>query len=307
MRSVARLALLVLVALLAFLVVAAMSPARAQSPPFTMVTKSMRLAGESVSVDVYLPSEAAPRGAAILAHGFARSRIRHRDLGEALAAAGFIAVVPDLPDLLDAWHNADAIVTLADKLESGDAGAPAVQRDRLVLVGTSIGGLVTIMAAAKLPGVAGWVGLDPVDRTRSAVRAASKLAAPAVVLLAKPSFCNLFGSGGAIARAAPGLLRSTVVEGASHCDFEGPTDGICRAACGHGSNEMRTLVRVETVRAVAEMLHAPELRQTSLVSAEADWSGRRAGTDSRPEERSCRLAAAFRPEIPRRNTILRPD
>jgi hypothetical protein len=120
------------------------------------------------------------------------------------------------------------------------------------------------MAAAKLPGVAGWIGLDPVDRTRSAVRAASKLTAPAVVLLAKPSFCNLYGSGGAIARAVPGLLRSTMVDGASHCDFEGPTDNLCRAACGRGSEAMQSHVRDETVRAMAEMLHTPELRRTTL-------------------------------------------
>jgi len=273
MRWIARLALLT-IAVFA-------GAARAQPAPFTMVTESMRLAGESVEVDIIAPSETSPRGAVILAHGFARTRVRHRDLGRALAAAGFIAVVPDLPELLDPWRNADAIVALAGRLEQGDERLPAVPRQRLVLVGTSIGGLVTVMAAAKLPGLAGWVGLDPVDRTRSAVRAASKITAPAVVLLAKPSFCNLFGSGSAIARAAPGLLRSTVIDGASHCDFEGPTDGLCRAVCGHGSNEIRAVVRDETVKAVAEMLHAPELRQTSLVKGVVDWSEQGAGRDIR--------------------------
>jgi dienelactone hydrolase len=264
MRSITRFALLLL------FVVEGAGAAAAQALPFTMFTESTRLAGENVRVDVYMPSAASPRGVAILAHGFARSRVRHRDLAQALAAAGFIAVVPDLPELLDAWGNADAIVTLARKLESGDAGTPAVPRHRLVLVGTSIGGLVTVLAAARLPGLAGWVGLDPVDRTRSGVGAASKLSAPAVVLLAKPSFCNLYGSGSAIARAAPGLLRSTVVQGASHCDFEGPTDSLCRAACGGGSQFARSLVREETVRAVAEMLRTSELRQTGFSSVVAD-------------------------------------
>jgi dienelactone hydrolase len=255
--------------------------AQPQPPSFSIVTESLRLAGESVRVDIYLPSEASPQGAAILAHGFGRSRLRHRDLAQALAAAGFVAVVPDLPDVLDPRRNASAIVELAEALDRGDPGLPEVPRQRLVLVGTSMGGLVTVMAAAKLPGLAGWVGLDPVDRTRSAVRAASKLSAPAVVLLGEPSICNLFGSGSAIARAAPELVRSTALDGASHCDFEGPTDSFCRAVCGHGSNTTRALVRDETVNAVAELLRAPELRQTRLINDAIDSS-------ERPEDRDIR-------------------
>lgn len=257
----------------------AQAQSQPQAPPFLLFTESLRLAGESVRVDVYVPLEASPHGAAILAHGFGRSRLRHRDLAQALAAAGFVAVVPDLPEFLDPRRNADAIVALAGALDKGDSGMPEVPRRRLVLIGTSFGGLVTVLAAAKLPGLAGWVGLDPVDRTRSAVRAASKLTAPAVVLLGEPSLCNLFGSGRAIARAAPGLLRSMAVDGASHCDFEGPTDGFCRAACGHGSNTMRALVREETVRAVAEMLRAPEVRQSRLINDVIDSSERQADRD----------------------------
>lgn len=256
MRLIVRLAL--------FVLLAGAGGSAAQPLAFAMFTESTRLAGEDVRVDVYLPSAGPPQGVAILAHGFARSRVRHRELAQALAAAGFIAVVPDLPEVLDPWRNADAIVTLVRKVESGDAGIPAFPRRRVVLIGTSIGGFVTVLAAAKLPGLAGWIGLDPVDRTRSAVRAASRLTAPAVVLLAKPSFCNLYGSGGAIARAVPGLLRSTVVEGASHCDFEGPTDALCHTACGHGSPGMQAHVRAETVRAVSEMLDTPEFKRTTL-------------------------------------------
>ena len=257
-------------ALLLLFVVGAVSAALAQSLPFTVFTESTRLVNENVRVDVYVPSAASSQGVAILAHGFARSRVRHRDLAQALATAGFIAIVPDLPELLDPWRNADAIVALARHLESGDLGISATPRHRLVLIGTSVGGLVTVLAAAKLPGLAGWIGLDPVDRTRTGVRAAAKLTAPAVVLLAKPSFCNLYGSGGAIARAAPGLLRSFVVPGASHCDFEGPTDNLCRTACGRGSQATRSLVQEEAIRAVAQMLHAPELRQTGASSEIAD-------------------------------------
>jgi len=159
---------------------------------------------------------------------------------------------------LDPGKNADAIVALARKLEIGDAGLPAVPRERIVLLGTSFGGLVTAIAATRLPGLAGWVGLDPVDRGRTGVNAVSELGVPAVVLLAEPSLCNRYGSGDAFARAVPALLRSTVVEGASHCDFEGPTDSLCRVACGRGSRAAQTLAREEAVRAVADLLRVAE-------------------------------------------------
>ena len=241
--------------LIAFLLCTA--SAAAQSPPFSMRTESSRLDGQDVHVDVYLPGAGSPHGAAILAHGFARDRSRHRALGEALAAAGVIAVIPDLPHIVDYWRNGAALAELAKELESGALGLPPVERSRLVLIGTSAGGVATLLAAAELPGLAGWIGLDPVDRTGTAVHAASQLTSPAVVLLAEPSGCNLFGSGRSIARAVPWLLRSTMLHGASHCDFEAPTNKFCKVMCGASSSPMQVYARQEVVRATVEMLRGP--------------------------------------------------
>jgi len=235
----------------------------AQPALFTVHTEAAELAGHQVQVDVFLPAAELPTGVAIVAHGFTRSRARHQDLGRSLAAAGVIVVIPDLPYILDHWGNGKAIVELAHKLEAGALGLPPTERSHLVLVGTSAGGLATVLAAAKLPGLGGWVGLDPVDRTGSGIRAASQLTSPAIVLLAEPSSCNLYGSGGSIAQAAPTLLRSTFLHGASHCDFEGPTNKLCRVVCGQSSAEMRALAREETVTAVVEMLGTPHTTPTS--------------------------------------------
>jgi dienelactone hydrolase len=228
--------------------------AAAQPAPFTSYTDSVDIAGEAQAVDVYRPDVESPAGVAIIAHGFTRSRVGHRDLGRALASAGVIAVVPDLPSVMDLWSNGDAIAELAQKLEAGALGLTPVARSRLVLIGTSAGGLATVLAAAKLPGVAGWIGLDPVDRTGSGSGAASQLTAPAVVMLADPSACNLFASGRSIARAVPHLLRTTFVDGASHCDFEDPTNNMCRVLCGQSSSTMQTVIRDETVTTALEML-----------------------------------------------------
>jgi len=230
--------------------------AAAQPAPLTSYTESVDLAGEEQTVDVYRPGIESPAGVAIVAHGFTRSRVRHRDLGRALASAGVIAVIPDLPSVMDLWGNGDAIAELAQKLEAGALGLPPVARSHLVLIGTSAGGLATVLAAAKLPGVAGWIGLDPVDRTGSGSDAASQLTAPAVVMLADPSACNLFASGRSIARAVPHLLRTTYIDGASHCDFEDPTNNLCRALCGRSSAAMQTVIRDETVTTTLEMLRS---------------------------------------------------
>jgi len=235
--------------------------AAAQPTAFILHSDVIELGGHEVHVDVYEPSAEPSGEVTIVAHGFARSRARHRDLGEALAAAGVTAVIPDLPYILNHWGNGDAIEELVHKLEIGALGLPPIEQSHLVLVGTSAGGLSTVLAAAKLSKLAGWIGLDPVDRTGSGVYAASRLTIPAVVMLAEPSVCNLFGSGRSIARAVPDLLRSVILSGASHCDFEGPTNRFCERVCGGGSSsEMQSRAREETVRAAVEMLRSSAAR-----------------------------------------------
>ncbi len=229
-------------------------PAAAQPAPITVDTESVEIAGNTEQVDIYRPGTEPSAGVAIVAHGFMRSRVRHQDLGRALAEAGVTAVIPDLPNVMDHWGNGDAVVELAHKLEAGELGMPPIERSHLVLIGTSAGGLATVLAAAKTPGLAGWIGLDPVDRTGTGVDAAAQLTSPAVVLIGGGSPCNLFGSGRSIARAVPQLLRSTVYPDASHCDFEDPTNNLCRALCGSTSPEMQQRVRSETVRAALDLL-----------------------------------------------------
>ena len=228
--------------------------AAAQPFPFEIVTATMDMAGERVKVDVYRPYDSEAVGVAVLAHGFTRDRLRDRDLGRALATAGIVAVAPDLPSMVDHWGNGDALVGLVLDLERGVLGLPPTPRSRIVLIGTSAGGLASVIAAANLPGLAGWIGLDPVDRTGTAANAARRLTSRGVVLIGDASVCNLFGSGKAIAEAAPSLVRSERLRGASHCDFEGPTTQFCRTVCGGSSARMATVVRREAVGAALEML-----------------------------------------------------
>lgn len=236
---------------------------------YTVTTETAALGGERVKVDVYRPEDFGATGLAVLAHGFTRDRLRDRDLGRALAVAGVIAVAPDLPNVVDPFGNGEAVADLVRDLERGTLGLPPTPRSRIVLIGTSAGGLSTLLAASNLPGLAGWIGLDPVDGTGVGIVAAKKVTAPAVVLLADPSVCNLFGSGKAIAQAMPGLVRSERMHGASHCDFEGPTNTFCRTVCGRSPAGAAETVRRETVNAALTMLDTGESPSAPVESPEA--------------------------------------
>jgi len=219
-----------------------------------VATERAVLGGSEEWVDVYRPSSGEPLGVAIVAHGFTRDRTRHRDLGRELANAGIVAIVPDLPNVANHWANGDALADLVRDVERGTLGLPPTPRAHVLLIGTSAGGLATVLAAAQLPGLGGWIGLDPVDRTGSGARAAAKLAAPAIVMLAEPSSCNLFGSGRAIAEAAAHLVREETIAGASHCDFEAPTTKLCRTVCGASPGGMDDVARYATVAAALDLL-----------------------------------------------------
>jgi pimeloyl-ACP methyl ester carboxylesterase len=253
--------------------------AAAQPTTYTKDTATIEYPGFEGSVDIYRPGDGTSVGVAIIAHGFTRSRIRHGNLGRALAEAGVTAVIPDLPNVMDLWGNGNAIVDLVDKLEAGAFGPIPAGRAHLVLIGTSAGGLATLLAAAKLPGLAGWIGLDPVDRTGTAGEAAAQLDAPAIVLLGGASSCNLFGSGRDIAKALPHLVRRVALKEASHCDFEDPTNNFCRVLCGRSSAQMQAHIRGETVHAALELLATA----TARAANSGETAARAAATeDSEP-------------------------
>ena len=240
----------------ALLVVLAFAAHALAQPAPRVRTVTIAIDGQPMTVDVHEPGTTDVVGMAIVAHGWTRSREQHRDVGIALADAGVVAVIPDLPNVIDLWGNGSAIVDLARQLEAGALGLAPVLPSSLVLIGTSAGGLATALAATKLPGIAGWIGLDPVDRTGAGIYAASSLEAPAIVFFGNASACNLAGSARTFAQSVPRLVRAKKFDGASHCDFEGPTDRFCQRVCGRATESVTQAIRNETVLAVLELLTA---------------------------------------------------
>ena len=97
---------------LLILAVAALAFPALASAAFVARTTTIDIDGHVVALDVYEPG-VRPVGVAIVAHGWTRSRERHRDAGRALAEAGVVAIVPDLPNVVDLWGNGTLIVDLA--------------------------------------------------------------------------------------------------------------------------------------------------------------------------------------------------
>jgi hypothetical protein len=54
--------------------------------------------------------------------------------------------------------------------------------------------------------------------------------------------------------ALPALWRDELIAGASHCDFESPTDWMCRMACGEADPTRQQRVRQGLLDAAARWL-----------------------------------------------------
>jgi hypothetical protein len=234
----------------------AMAAAAAPAEPLPVQTQVHALDGHRVTVDVY-PAAGPLRGAAILSHGFTRSRRTLAGHAQALADAGVLALTPDLPCTFDFRCNAQTLAALVGSLRAGGTFGPPVAR--VVLVGFSAGGLSSLLAA-DTPGVVGFVGLDPFDRTMSGeterlgLAAAGQLRTEALLLRAPPSRCNAEAVAAPWGSVLPALWRDELIAGASHCDFESPTDWMCRLACGQTDPVRQQRVRQGLLDAAARWL-----------------------------------------------------
>jgi dienelactone hydrolase len=219
-------------------------------------TQVLNINGHSVEVDVYKPI-GPQKGAAILTHGFTRSRTTMGEHAQALAARGVQAITPDMPCTFDFRCNASAITEMVSLLRNTTTFGSSSQR--VMLVGFSAGGLSSLLAA-DTPGVVGFVGLDPFDRVlsneteRAGITASRKLTTEVLLLRAPASRCNANAVAAPWGSELKTLWRDDLIAGASHCDFEAPTDWKCRLACGDTDHARQLQVRQGLLDAAARWL-----------------------------------------------------
>jgi dienelactone hydrolase len=241
---------------LVLLVVFSQSHAAEPTAKVIPQTQVVKINGQTVEVDVYKPI-GPQKGAAILTHGFTRSRTTMGEHAQALAARGVLAITPDMPCTFDFRCNASAITEMVSLLRNTNTFGSSNQR--VIIVGFSAGGLSSLLAA-DTPGVVGYVGLDPFDRVlpneteRAGIAASRKLTTEALLLRAPASRCNANAVAAPWGTELKSLWRNDLIAGASHCDFEAPTDWKCRLACGDTDPARQLQVRQGLLDAAARWL-----------------------------------------------------
>jgi len=180
----------------------------------------------------------------ILAPGFLRDQSHLAGLALALAGAGIPAVTLD-PCHSRPWdgrpvRNALDMIALARRL-----GARPV-----VYGGFSAGALAALIAGRLDPHSRGVLTLDLVDHAGLGVGMVRALDRPLIGLAGEPAACNAQGNGLRVFALARGA-RVTRIPGASHCDFEAPTDWLCESVCSGVDPESPARRRAIIAAAVA--------------------------------------------------------
>jgi len=204
-------------------------------PRFSKETEKLKLAGDKVEVDFFIPKTSRPAPLVVVAHGFARGRKNFEGWGQRLAAAGYFAAIPDLPSNTDHRQNGHAIDDLIQLLSANPPEkirTSRIETSRVAVVGHSAGGLATLLAASKNRRIILWIGLDPVDSGDIGVKAADDRSFAALALLAEPSRCNQRQNIKGLQEHLRGPWLMAKVEGAHHCDPEDPSDKWCTFTCG---------------------------------------------------------------------------
>lgn len=248
-----RAAVLALAALAVLLFVATCTTAPKLPEGVVKQSRTVDCAGTSVRVDFYFRESAAARPGVVVAHGFSRSRRHMAGWGVALVERGMVVAVLTQPHWAGHMRNADAIARLAEAGRRGEW--PTLVNGRMGLVGFSMGGLTTLLAATRMENsVDAWVGLDPVDFEGKGAATAGRVKAPGLVLLAEPAPFNRHGNGVAMVKNYGGPLKAAKVKGATHCDPESPVDMLGQLACGWVNMERHALIKDSACGFLEEVL-----------------------------------------------------
>jgi dienelactone hydrolase len=250
---------------------------------------------------LYLPPEgaaSAPMPAmVILGHGFLRSQDRMSGLAEAIAADGIPAATLDFCNMRpwDGRHQQNGLdmIALARHLgaandagaDGPEPGAARAQGERVVYAGFSAGALAALVAARNDPSALGVVTLDLVDAQGLGREAARGLDKPLIGLSGEPTNCNANDNARGVFAATRQASR-VVIPGASHCDFEAPTDALCELLCADPDQagpertaRLREQIQDETLQAIQSLFSAgagasASASATAIGSGQASLAGR---------------------------------
>jgi hypothetical protein len=178
----------------------------------------------------FTPTTPIADGYALVLHGFSRGRAQFLGWGEHLASHGIETVVSDL---------CHASISGVDPVAGGEAIDTLIQNigdEPVVIVGHSAGSMAALVAGSRSDSTVAVLGLDPVAPNEGDLSGdATELDGMLAGLIGDPSQCNSNNSGVDVYRQGNAQMLS--VAGATHCDFEAPTNFLCTATCGGSGGE----------------------------------------------------------------------
>lgn len=229
----------------------------------TTTDVSIPTGGGVVSATVYRPATAGRHPLVIVSPGFQMPRAQYASYGAHLAGWGFVVIAQDFPSGFSTPHTALAAQTrnVIDWALSDASGLGGViDAGRIGACGHSLGGKISLLAAADDARIGAVVGWDPVDAGNPSVtpERMDDIAA-AVAVLGE----TLNGSGGFMpcapadqnfqkyfTAASPPALEVTV-NGADHMDWVDDTScafcGLCTPEGTIDEDAVRTVTRRVTV------------------------------------------------------------
>lgn len=240
---------------------AGQSPAhpRPETDHYSLVESSdQSSSGCKFGYRVFEPHQAISPSTVILGHGFLRNQDRMVKLSQAMANAGIRTITLDFCGMRP-WNgnhqaNASDMHKLATKLG---------RTDDIVYGGFSAGALAAVLAADQKTRAV--LILDFVDQNNLGANALQSLQIPVIGLHGPPSSCNADGSGRAtIAQHLKNRDRPdseyALVDNASHCEFESPTNWLCQTACGDDdstsdNNDTRQFIIDKTIEKIKPHLN----------------------------------------------------
>jgi len=231
--------------------------------------RQLSLAGQSISVTLFFPVGRSAAPLVVVAHGFLRGKRYMEGWGSALAAEGFVVAVPTQPALADHALNARVLAELVGLLRSGKISLQVKAGPRAALMGFSMGGLTTFLAAAKQP-VDAWVGLDPVGMNNSWLTLAKKVRMPCAILRAEPGAWNKDGNARSLTAALSGPKFTMKVRGGTHLDCESPTDLLGQLACGRADAQRHAIFERYTISFLKAVLNDDASARQMIAAAVQD-------------------------------------
>ena len=247
--------------------------------------------GRTLASTVFAPTTGAARPLVIVSPGFQMARAQYASYARHLATWGFVVVLTDYAEsgfFLDHEHLARDVPAVIDWALA--QAALDVDGAKIATAGHSLGGKISVLAAAGDARIGAVVAWDPVDSTNPSV-APERMASLAIPIAVAGETTNAAGGVMPCAPAAEnfqqfyaatlGPALALDVKGADHMDWvDDPSCGLC-GFCTAGT------APAELARRVTRRLDVAWLRRYLLADTAMD-----AWLDAPPEAATGDVAVA---------------